>query len=266
MTQQAGKIRKLARAAVRSTALAGCVVACLAEYLTAASLRRLNAANRTRILEKWSWRVVRRINMQLTVTGSPPGQGLIVSNHLSYLDILVFSAAASCAFVAKSELRSWPVVGRIATLGGTVFIDRTRRAATQAIQPEMEAALSAGHRLVLFPEGTSHDGSRLLRFHSSLFEPAVALQAPVTAAFLTYSITDGDAATQVCYWGEMTLLPHLMKLLTKESVRATLRFSPEVFRFADRKEAARVMQEQVERLREAQLPATAELMARSLVQ
>jgi 1-acyl-sn-glycerol-3-phosphate acyltransferase len=246
----------LTRAAVRGAFLGACVFACLTEYAAAAALRRLNDQNRTSILEKWSVRIMRRINMQLTVTGNPPQQGMIVSNHLSYLDIPVFSAAASCAFVAKSELRSWPAVGRIAALGGTVFIDRTRRGATQAIRPEMEAALRAGQRLVLFPEGTSHDGSGLLPFYSSLFQPAVEVNAPVSAAFLTYTISDGDAATDVCYWGDMTLFPHLMKLLTKESVRATVRFAPEVFHFTDRKEAARVMRQQVERLRDEQLQST----------
>jgi 1-acyl-sn-glycerol-3-phosphate acyltransferase len=110
--------------------------------------------------------------------------------------------------------------------------------------------------LVLFPEGTSHDGSGLLPFYSSLFQPAVEVNAPVSAAFLTYTISDGDAATDVCYWGDMTLFPHLMKLLTKESVRATVRFAPEVFHFTDRKEAARVMRQQVERLRDEQLQST----------
>lgn len=169
--------------------------------------------------------MLRRIGVQWSVTGQPPASGLIVSNHLSYLDILLFSAVSGCAFVAKREVRAWPGVGWIATLCGTIYVDRSRRAETHAIRPQMEAALAAGQRLVLFPEGTSYDGSKVLPFHSSLFEPAVALQTPVTAAFIRYSLPDGDAATQVCYWGEMTLLPHLLKLLAKESIQANLTFS-----------------------------------------
>jgi 1-acyl-sn-glycerol-3-phosphate acyltransferase len=256
VTHPAGTIRKLTRATVRGTALGACVVACLAEYIAAAAFGRLNDQNRPRILEKWSVRIMRCIHLQLTVSGHPPQEGLIISNHLSYLDILVFSSATSCAFVSKKEVRSWPAIGWIASLGGTVFIDRKRRAATQAIRPEMEAALSGGLRMVLFPEGTSYNGLELLPFYSSLFQPAVEVNAPVSAAFLAYHISDGDPSNDVCYWGDMTLFPHLMKLLTKESVQATVLFAPEVFHFTDRKEAARVMREQVERLRDEQRQST----------
>jgi 1-acyl-sn-glycerol-3-phosphate acyltransferase len=257
VTNKTGKMRTLLRTAIRGAVLGGSVVACLVEYLVMASLGRLTPHNRGWILGKWSARVLRRIGVQWTVTGQPPASGLIVSNHLSYLDILLFSAVSGCAFVAKREVRAWPGVGWIATLCGTIYVDRSRRAETNAVRSQMEAALAAGQRLVLFPEGTSYDGSKLLPFHSSLFEPAVVLQTPVTAAFIRYSLADGDAATDVCYWGEMTMLPHLLKLLAKESVQATLTFAPQAMRFTERKEAARRMQEQVEQLREtpAQLPA-----------
>ncbi|MFI5104316.1 MAG: lysophospholipid acyltransferase family protein [Terriglobales bacterium] len=257
MTNKTGKTQKLLRTAIRGAVLGSSVVACLAEYLAMASLGRLTPSSRGQILGKWSARVLRRIGVQWSVTGQPPASGLIVSNHLSYLDILLFSAVSGCAFVAKREVRAWPGVGWIATLCGTIYVDRSRRAETHAIRPQMEAALAAGQRLVLFPEGTSYDGSKVLPFHSSLFEPAVALQTPVTAAFIRYSLLDGDAATDVCYWGTMILLPHLLKLLAKESIQATLTFSPQDWRFTNRKEAARFMQQQVEHLREtpAQLPA-----------
>lgn len=257
MTTQTGKVQNLVRTVTRGTVLVSCVAACLAEYLVTASLGGLNPRRRVRILGKWSARALRRIGVQWTLAGQPPEQGMIVSNHLSYLDILLFSAVSSCAFVAKQEVRAMPVVGWIATLCGTIYIDRSRRVETHAIRPQMEAALAAGQRLVLFPEGTSYDGSKLLPFHSSLFEPAVALQTPVTAAFLRYDVADGDAATVVCYWGKMTLFPHLLKLLSKESIQATLKFSPQALRFTNRKEAARVMQEQVEHLREAPEQVTA---------
>ncbi|MFI5104915.1 MAG: lysophospholipid acyltransferase family protein, partial [Terriglobales bacterium] len=195
------------------------------------------------------------MGIAIDVTGSPAGAGLIASNHLSYLDILVYSAIAPCAFVAKREIRGWPAVGWIATLAGTIYVDRSRRTATHTIQPEIQAALAGGLRLFLFPEGTSSDGSCVLRFHSSLFQPAVDLQAPVSAASISYSVPDGNAGADACYWGEMTLFPHLINLLSRHSVTATVKFSPAFFRFTDRKQAARQMHQAVEQLRHATVEA-----------
>lgn len=187
----------------------------------------------------------------INVNGNLPEPGLIVSNHLSYLDILVFSAVAGCIFVSKREVKSWPGIGWISSFSGTIYIDRTRRTETHAIQEEMQSALSSGTRLVLFPEGTSSDGSQVMHFHSSLFQPALDVGVHITAAAIAYSIPDGDTAREACYWGDMTLLPHLLNLLTKDSVRATLKFSQQHRQFSDRKEAARTMRFEVERLRGA---------------
>jgi 1-acyl-sn-glycerol-3-phosphate acyltransferase len=232
------------------------VIGCLAEYCVAAIAGRLTALRRAEILHKWSARLLSRINLTIRVHGQMPEQGLIVSNHLSYLDILVFSAVTECSFVAKHEVKAWPGVGWIASMGGTIYIDRSRRSDTHAIQPEIQAALGSGVRLVIFPEGTSTDGSRVLPFHSSLFQPALDLRASVTAASLSYSIPGGDPRTEACWWGDMTLLPHLLHLLTKQSVQATVRFSREHFQFTDRKQAARQMQEQVEGLLKAEMAQT----------
>lgn len=183
------------------------------------------------------------------MSGSLPEPGLIVCNHVSYLDILVFSAVARCIFVSKREVKSWPGIGWISSFSGTIYIDRARRAETHSIQSQMQTALSNGTRLVLFPEGTSSDGSQIMHFHSSLFQPALDVGARITAAAIAYSLPDGDAALEACYWGDMTLLPHLLNLLTKESVRASLKFSQQHLQFSDRKEAARTMRFEVERLR-----------------
>lgn len=226
-----------------------CVAGCLIEYGAHAALRRLDPASRARVLQKWSARLLSGIEINVVVQGQLPQEGLIASNHLSYLDILVFSAVCDCIFVAKREVKSWPALGWISSLAGTIYIDRTRRVETHAIQPEMQSALSSGLPLVLFPEGTSSDGSRVLHFHSSLFQPALDLGARVTAAAIDYSMPDGDPAREACYWGDMRLFPHLLNLLTKESVQATLSFSQEHLQFSDRKQAARTMQMLVEQLR-----------------
>jgi len=222
--------------------------ACLLEFLLRSIFGSLSLTRRAEILHRWSSYTLRAMNISILVNGSPPSSGLIVSNHLSYLDIMAFSTAAPCIFVSKREVRAWPGVGWIATLAASIYVDRSRRQETHAVQPAMQAALAEGLRLVLFPEGTSSDGARVLRFHSSLFQPAVDLQAQVFAASIAYTVPDGMPGTEVCYWGNMTLVPHMMNLLTKDSVTATVSFAPTGFRFNDRKAAAEQMHCEVVRL------------------
>lgn len=248
--------KRIARVVVRGCSLFWGIVGCLAEY----SLRRvggkLSEQTRIEVLHRWSRKTLLRMGIRFEVAGSPAVTGLIASNHLSYLDILVYSAIAPCAFVAKREVRAWPGVGWIATLAGTIYVDRSRRSETYAIQPEIQFALAAGLRVFLFPEGTSSNGSCVLPFHSSLFQPAVDLQVPVSAAGIDYTIPDGIAATEVCYYGAMKLFPHLLNLLSKHSVLAKVSFSPDSFLFTDRKQASLKMHEEVERLRFAGMEVT----------
>lgn len=248
-TVSASLPKRAARVMARGSGLLWGIVCCLAEYLVRRSGGKLSEQTRIEVLHRWSRRTLPRMGIRIEVTGSPARPGLIASNHLSYLDIMVYSAIAPCAFVSKREVRAWPGVGWIATLAGTIYVDRSRRSETHTIQPEIQTALAAGLRLFLFPEGTSSDGSHVLPFHSALFQPAVDLQAPVSAASIAYAIPDGVAGTDACYWGSMRLFPHLVNLLGKHSVTAVVNFSPNSFRFRDRKQASLQMHEEVEQLR-----------------
>lgn len=248
--------KRIARVIVRGSGLLWGVACCLVEYLLRRLGGKLSEQTRIEVLHRWSSRTLPRIGLSLEVTGAPVGAGLIASNHLSYLDILVYSAIAPCAFVAKREVRAWPAVGWIATLAGCIYVDRSRRSETHTIQPEIQSALAHGLRLFLFPEGTSSDGSRVLPFHSSLFQPAVDLQVPVSAASIEYAIPDGIAGAEACYFGSMRLLPHLTNLLAKHSVIAKVNFSSSSFLFTDRKQASLKMHEEVERLRFSRIGVT----------
>lgn len=222
------------------------------ETILRSPFARSNVDSRSDVLHRWNRRILKRIGVEVAVCGPIPARGLIASNHLSYLDILVLSATARCFFVSKSEVKSWPLVGWIATLTGTVFVDRSRRSPTHSLQPQMQDRLESGELLVLFPEGTSSDGGGLLPFHSSFFESAVVASAPITATYLSYELpeAEGDPKLEVCYWGDMILFPHLIQLLTKSKVRATVRFACEPQIFSDRKEAAREIHLRVRELAE----------------
>src|SRR5262249_49722338 len=126
----------------------------------------------------------------------------------------------------------------LASLAGTVYVDRSRPTDTHRVNEELSAALSAGVPCVLFPEGTSSDGSQVLPFRSPLLEAAVRTSQPVCPAHIRYSAADADVAQDICYWGDMTFVPHLLRLLSKREIRAHVRFADDMQRFDDRKVAA----------------------------
>jgi len=207
--------------------------------------RPLTTAERAEWLHQWAGTLLRRLRIPVHVEGLIPGPGLIVSNHLSYLDILAISTTMPAVFVSKAEVKHWPVFGKLCDIAGTVYVDRTRKSGTREANEGIRQALDAGMRVVIFPEGTSSDGTGVLPFYPSLFEPAVACGAPITAACIEYAIEKGSVGQDIAYWGEMTFFPHLLKLLSKRGMSAMVRFGERARKFEDRKVAAKEMREAV---------------------
>ncbi|HKD83952.1 MAG TPA: lysophospholipid acyltransferase family protein [Terriglobales bacterium] len=173
-------------------------------------------------------RGVRAFGVELSVEGTLPTRGLIVSNHLSYLDIAVYSAALPCVFVSKAEVEEWPIFGRYARWAGSVFVRRHDRGDAARANSSVRQSLNDGVPVVLFPEGTTSDGHRVLRFHSTMLQPAIDSSAPITPTAIRYELDDGDAAHEVCWWGDMKLVPHMWNLLGKKSIRARIMFGKPV--------------------------------------
>jgi 1-acyl-sn-glycerol-3-phosphate acyltransferase len=190
-------------------------------------------------LQNTTRRLLRVFRIETQFTGDIPSSGLLVCNHLSYLDILVLSALAPCVFVAKREVKHWPVFGWFAKKAGTVFVHRVRHAQATQTVAEIETALHDGALVVLFPEGTSSGGESILPFKSSLLEPAARQTHPLAAGFLRYELGDGDVSEEVCYWKDMTLVPHLINLCSKRTVQASVHFNHLREGNADRKQLAR---------------------------
>jgi 1-acyl-sn-glycerol-3-phosphate acyltransferase len=149
-----------------------------------------------------------------------PKKGLLVSNHLSYLDILVLGAITPSVFVAKREVRSWPLFGWFARMAGTVFVRRDCRRDTIRVNWEIVRALQEKVLVVLFPEGTSSDGQTVLPFKSPLLASVTGKAHPVWAGFIDYALQEGSVSKEVCYWRDMTLAPHLLNLLGKPAIAA----------------------------------------------
>ncbi len=205
-------------------------------------------AARSRWLQWCSRRTLRVFSVQTSQAGNPPQTGLLVCNHLSYLDILVLVSLTPAVFVSKREVKNWPVFGWFARLAGTLFVDRTKRSDVMRMNALIEKSLSDGNVLVLFPEGTSWNGSEVLPFKSSLLEPIVGAKHPLAVGHLSYALDDGDAANDICYWGDATFFPHLVKLMTKNHVRARVRFAVVPHPAADRKELAQQLHAEISRL------------------
>lgn len=226
-----------ARAFRRAVALGLVLAGCIFDYWRLRWRGSLSMERRALWLQSSCRRVLTCVGIETRIHGYPPTRGLVVANHLSYLDVVVLAAAMPCFFVAKSDIGSWPFFGAAARAGGTIFLVRTSRASANAVAKEIEQRLALPVPVLLFPEGTSTDGSRVLRFHSRLIDPAVDAVAPVTAVALRYSAESAVEERELCWFGDATFLPHLWKTLGRASIQAKVRFGvPRVY--LDRRAAA----------------------------
>lgn len=180
-------------------------------------------------------RALLRFGVELSVQGNAPTHGLIVSNHLSYLDILAFSAALPCVFVSKAEVADWPIIGRFADQAGTIFVRREKQGDGPRANASIAECLRKGVRVVLFPEGTTTNGEHILRFHSTMLRPAIDAGEIITPAAIRYELEDGVFENEVCWWGNLPLAPHLLNLLGKRAVKARIALGEPTMAAGDRK-------------------------------
>jgi 1-acyl-sn-glycerol-3-phosphate acyltransferase len=186
--------------------------------------------------------------------------GLVVSNHLSYLDIIIISATMPCFFVAKMEIDGWPFFGRAARSGGTIFLDRSSLASAMTVAEQMTERLKLPVPVLLFPEGTSTDGSQVLRFHSRLIDPAITAGAPIEAAGIRYVIEGGVEERELCWYGDEGFITHLWKVLGVKGFSAQLHFGePRIY--SDRRVAADQTHVEITAWREAGMLETESAMA-----
>jgi 1-acyl-sn-glycerol-3-phosphate acyltransferase len=169
-------------------------------------------------LHRFCATVLEGLGVELTVEGQFPARGALISNHLSYIDIVVFAAMSPCVFCSKAEIEHWPVVGWLATMAGTVYVDRGKGGSAIKAGSGMKAAAEAGLPVVFFPEGTTTNGREMLPFHSGLLAQAMEIDEPVTAAYIRYALDEdngpGDSVEDdVCYWGDRSMWPHVFRFL-----------------------------------------------------
>ncbi|HVZ84311.1 MAG TPA: lysophospholipid acyltransferase family protein [Terracidiphilus sp.] len=201
------------RAARRAVTLCAALFLCIVRYWMVRIHGPLTLPQRALWLQTASRLVLASFGVRARVTGQPPRLGIVVSNHLSYLDILVLSSAMPCFFISKAEIDRWPYFGWAARTGGTLFLDRTSMSSAEKVAAAIAGRLPLPVPILFFPEGTSTDGSSVLPFYTRFFEPAVRAGAPVTAAAVRYIPGDGRAERDLCWFGDDPFLPHLWKTL-----------------------------------------------------
>ena len=180
-------------------------------------------------VQAWALQLLALWGIHLRVLGQPVASGpaLIVSNHISWLDILVIHAARYCRFVSKSDIRGWPLVGTLATGAGTLYIERSRRKDALRMVGDMAQAMKDGDVLAVFPEGTTSDGLSLLPFHANLIQSAIEAQAPVQPMSLQFvDALTGELTLAPCYIGDDTLLASVWRTLTAPPIEAVVHFGP----------------------------------------
>lgn len=217
-------------------------------------LRRLLVAkaNRARIAAGysmlWSKVTLRLLGLKVTLEGTKPTNPFfLVTNHLGYLDIPLIASQLPCTFVAKSEVASWPLFGTLATLSGTLFIDRESMRDNKRVNDRIQKHFSSSGSLALFPEGTSTDGRKVAPFRSSLLCYPADRGMPVHCASIRYIAPQGciKASESMCWWGDMTMLPHFIQLFSMAGMSAVIQFSSEPVRSFDRKELAQSLHQAV---------------------
>jgi 1-acyl-sn-glycerol-3-phosphate acyltransferase len=223
-------------------------------FIIAFVFPRLTQAQRNDRVQGWAAEMLRCMGISLEVRGRPPASGpvLLVANHISWLDILVMHAARHCRFVAKAEVRHWPMIGTLATGGGTLYIERENRRDAMRVVHHMAESLRAAEVVGVFPEGTTSNGTVLLPFHANLIQAAISAESPVQPVALRYAdARTGETSFAPRYDDDETLLASLWRTLSTPGLAAVVLFGePQRADGRDRRAWAKDLHDTVAALRD----------------
>ena len=184
-----------------------------------------------RMAQNWSASLLRILCIRLRCSGVPPSTGvqrvMLAANHVSWLDVYSLISVCPARFVAKSEIRNWPLLGWLSQNAGTLFIERTKRSDTARINQDINDALTIGDRVVVFPEGTTSDGTALRHFHASLLQPAVTAETLLYPVAIRYHDMAGYISNAAAYVN-VSLLESLQQILRQSWIEVELIFTDPV--------------------------------------
>ncbi|HTH93867.1 MAG TPA: lysophospholipid acyltransferase family protein [Rhodocyclaceae bacterium] len=185
----------------------------------------LNESQRLWLKKRWSRQLLAILGVRLRYRGQLQADatlpnGLIVANHISFLDIFVVNAIVPTAFVSKDDVKSWPLIGWLSANTDTLFLERGSRNAAQRARENLAEHLKRGKRVALFPEGTTTLGDTVLPFHSALLQSAIDTGATVTPVVLSYRAVDGSRSSAPAYVDDVTLLQCLRSIADAKTLYA----------------------------------------------
>jgi len=217
-------------------------------FVVSVRFPHLDAASRHRYVQWWSARCLHCMGVALIAEGAPrPGAKLLVANHVSWLDIVAIDAVVAARFVSKSEVRHWPLAGRLADASGTLYLERERPRDALRVVHQMAAALQAGDTLAVFPEGTTADGHVLLPFHANLLQAAVATATPVQPVALRFFDAEHRVSPAVQFLDETTLLQSVWSVACAQGLAVRVEMLPALaVAHADRRRLADRLRAEIE--------------------
>lgn len=222
---------------------------------------RWSEARRKRVKQRWSRRLVRCLGLRLPASALDlPAGALIVCNHISWLDIFIINALTPTHFVCKDEVRDWPLIGWLVESAETVFIARGSRAAAARAAREIQRRLALGDRVVVFPEGTTTQGTQLLPFRAALFQAAVETEGIVQPLALRYVDRQGCPALAPAYAGETSFWACLGAIARASALRVEVQVL-ESLHGGERRELARLAETRIALALGLPCPAEAPLLA-----
>ncbi len=214
---------------------------------------RIEQEEREHRIQVWSAKMLACIGIELRVTGKAmvPGPLLLVANHISWLDITSLHAARFCRFVSKADIKQWPLIGRLATGVGTLFIERESRRDAMRVVHHMTDSLRQGDVIGVFPEGTTSDGTSLLPFHANLLQAAIVAEVPVQPVAITFiDASTGQRSAAPCNVDDDTLMGSIWRTLCASGIVVVITFGePQRAEGRDRREWAHALREDVSALR-----------------
>lgn len=207
-----------------------------------------SAQRQAQLIQWWSYKMLRLLGVMLTTRGAPrPGAALLAINHISWLDIMAIHAVCPQArFVAKAQVRDWPLIGRLVSAAGTLYLKRERARDALRVVHLMAQALQEGQQVAVFPEGTTGPGWPLLPFHANLLQAAIATEVPIQPVALKFSDPQHDFSPAVHYLGQTTLAHSLWRIACARGLRVSVQWLPAMASaHADRRAMAATVQQQI---------------------
>jgi 1-acyl-sn-glycerol-3-phosphate acyltransferase len=210
---------------------------------------RMTDTQKDHEIRRWSRRLLAASGMRVKAVGAParwPERTMIATNHISWIDVFAVLAVAPGVFVAKSEIKSWPLIGRLVAEVGTLFIERERKSHVRRMNESIVAALASGRRVAICPEGTTTEGDQLLRFRAALLQPAIDARATLQPLGIRYLDAHGEFSRAAAYVGDMSLVASMWNIVSEPRMTAELRFSDALLSHEfDRRALARVAEERI---------------------